>query len=99
MKVKKKIRKKARIKKFVFKKENRIEAIVKNINSKFNAFLIKHFSSIDDEIRSIKSEIAELKMELKKKADLNRLESLEKRVRKLETSNVKLRALAMQPKS
>jgi len=38
-------------------------------------------------------------MELKKKANLDRLESLEKRVRKLEASNVKLRALAIQPKS
>ena len=67
-------------------------------NSKFNTILQQLFN-IDDELQFIKSEITGLRMELKKKADLNRLESLEKRVRKLEASNVKLRALAMQPKS
>lgn len=46
--------------------------------------ILKYLSRIDDELQEIKSEIKELKRELVKKADLLRLESLEKRVAKME---------------
>ncbi len=73
--------------------EFRVEA-----NSKFDTIL-KQLFNIDDELQFMKSEIMELRMEFKKKADLDRLEALEKRVTRLEANNVKLRALATQSKS
>lgn len=43
-----------------------------------------YLSRIDDELQEIKSEIKEIRRELSKKADLLRIELLEKRVAKME---------------
>ncbi len=46
--------------------------------------VFQYLSRIDEEIQFIKSEIADLKDKLDKKADIERLEKLEKRVNKIE---------------
>lgn len=54
----------------------------------------EYLSRIDGEIQSVKSEIAELKESLKKKADQDKLSKLEKRVVILEKEVFNWRKLA-----
>ncbi len=72
----------------------RFDGVDKNFKVVF-----EYLSKIDDEVQSIKLELKEIKLELNKKADLNRLEILEKRVKELEKSNMEMRTMIMQKAS
>lgn len=65
-----------------FKGEMRVfrDDTVSNFKTVFD-----YLSRIDDELKAIKSEIFDLKNKLFSKAEVSRLESLEKRVKEMET--------------
>lgn len=58
--------------------------------------IFEYLSKIDDELQFIKAEISEIKSELKKKADLSYIRTLEERIKKLEKSNMEIRMIVMQ---
>ena len=63
--------------------DTKIDGLRGEMNSNFKT-VFEYLSKIDDELQSIKSEIAELKVSLCEKADKNKLSALEERVGKLE---------------
>ena len=67
----------------------------KETNDNFKV-IFEYLSRIDDELRSIKIEIRELKNSLSKKADLERLEVLERRVIDVEKENIQMRSILKQ---
>ena len=67
----------------------------KETNDNFKT-VFEYLSRIDDELHDIKIEIKELKNSLSKKADLERLEALEKRVINVEKDNAQMRAVLQQ---
>lgn len=63
--------------------EARFDKFEQQTNSNFKT-VFDYLSRIDDELKDIKNEIKKLKEELKNKADLDRLETLEIRVTRIE---------------
>ena len=58
--------------------------------------VFKYLFKIDDEIQSIKSKLNQIKSELKNKADLALLKTLEKIIKKLEINYTELHSLILQ---
>ena len=63
--------------------KNEIQSFKHDTESNFKT-VFQHFSNIEDELKTIKMEISELKITLFKKADLERLVVLEQKVAILE---------------
>ncbi len=67
----------------------------KETNDNFK-IVFEYLSRIDDELHNLKIEIKELKNSLSKKADLERLDDMEKRVINVEKDNAQMRSLLQQ---
>ena len=60
--------------------------------------VFEYLSKIDDELQFIKLELTQIKSDLKKKADLDYLKILEKRINKIEMDYIKLKTIVMKRK-
>jgi chromosome segregation ATPase len=63
--------------------EIKSDDLKKDVNNSYKS-LVEYLSRIEDEIQSMQSELKELKMEMKNKIDISRVNDFEKRLNKLE---------------
>ncbi|HAI73988.1 MAG TPA: hypothetical protein DCS28_03615 [Candidatus Moranbacteria bacterium] len=72
------------------KLSERIDSLENTMNQNFK-FVFEHFSNIEDETMEIKAEIKEMRKDLRRKVDIDRLIVLEERVTAIEMRQIILR--------